>query len=412
MHAQCETRSVFPCIQPARARHVARLRRDVNTGMPWPAGRFPVLPISHMNHSNLRRALVLCVCALAMTGCGGRLVEERRERPPLREVFPPPSIETPSATAPAPRQPAAIPASGAPPTAAAGAVPSEAPAEPAAPPPQSGASLKAPADSRSLEPPALDEDGLDAREPPEGEPAPGHDLQKEFDTAPAPESSTGAPGEAASATQPPARAAETAAAIAPDAPRIIVSTRPALLVSIDGEPEYGPVDGTKLQRVMNTPSFLLKGLSGNHYLSVYDGFMWSKKLTGPWTVLTAPPRVVQEAKARALVDGEADVLAGRPDLATGQRPTLKQVNPRILVSTRPAALVVIRGEPAYEPVEGTQLSRVVNTDARLFVHRPADRTYLELAQRWYRAPSLKGPWEQVEPGGLPPGLEEAAAGNE
>jgi hypothetical protein len=168
MHAQCETRSVFPCIQPARARHVARPRRDVNTGMPWPAGRFPVLPISHMNHSNLRRALVLCVCALAMTGCGGRLVEERRERPPLREVFPPPSIETPSAIAPAPRQPAAIPASGAPPTAAAGAVPSEAPAEPAAPPPQSGASLKAPADSRSLEPPALDEDGLDAREPPEG----------------------------------------------------------------------------------------------------------------------------------------------------------------------------------------------------------------------------------------------------
>jgi hypothetical protein len=172
------------------------------------------------------------------------------------------------------------------------------------------------------------------------------------------------------------------------------------------------VEGTKLQRVMNTPAFLLKGLSGNYYLSVYDGFMRATKLSGPWTVLPEPPRVVQQAKARALVDGEADVLAGRPEAGSGQRPSLKQIVPRILVSTRPAVLVSIRGDPQYEPVEGTRLSRVVNTDARLFVHRPEDRTYLQVGERWYSAPSLDGPWEEAASAALPPGLEEAVGRND
>lgn len=362
----------------------------------------------------LCRALLLLACALALTGCGGRVFEERRERPPLREVFPPPSLEGPSAAAPAPPEAAAAPA----------ARPPEAAIDPAellqslpAQPADSGAALKPPADSGAqLKPPALGEETSDARAPSERVLDPA-DLLEEFGAAPAaeppPRQPAGEPPppaaqEPSSATQPPARAA----APANDAPRVIVSTRPALLVSIDGEPAYGPVEGTKLQRVLNTPAFLLKGVSGSYYLSVYDGFMSAKKLSGPWTVLATPPRVVQDAKARARVDGEADVLAGRPDAKTGQRPSLKQVTPRIVVSTRPAALVLIRGEPAYEPVAGTELSRVVNTDARLFVHRPADRNYLELARRWYRSSSLEGPWEQVEPGELPAGLEEAAASND
>jgi hypothetical protein len=196
------------------------------------------------------------------------------------------------------------------------------------------------------------------------------------------------------------------AAAATPALRIIVSTQPAMLVSIEGEPEFGAVGGTKLQRVLNTPAFLLKGPSGNYYLSVYDGFMRATKLAGPWSAMPEVPRVVQEAKAHALSDGETDVLAGRPDPQTGQRPSLKQVTPRIVVSTQPAALVVIKGEPMYQPIEGTRLSRVVNTDARIFVHRPEDRTYVQVGERWYRAPSLKGPWETVEGSGLPEGLEE------
>jgi hypothetical protein len=262
----------------------------------------------------------------------------------------------------------------------------------------------------SLAPPSL---GEDSTKPPSAEePLPGTSsrLEREFEPlTPAKPASEGQGETPASDAEPVAPAPEPAPApaAAAAAPRIIVSTQPAMLVSIQGQPAFAPVDGTKLQRVLNTPAFLLKGPSGNYYLSVYDGFMRATKLTGPWTVMPEAPRVVQEAKARALSDGEADVLAGRPDAQTGQRPTLKQTAPRIIVATQPAALVVIKGEPVYEPIEGTRLSRLVNTDARVFVHRPEDRTYVQVGERWYRAPSLKGPWETVEESGLPDGLEDA-----
>jgi hypothetical protein len=372
--------------------------------------------------------LIPLLCLVTIAGCGGRLTEERRQRPPLREVFPPPSIETaqPAATpappaagsAPAPAAEAAAPAAAASAAAAAATTPGSAAATPAprtdgATAPASSAeptaALKPPRGAEAaaaLEPPSLNADA----EKPGGAADPlatdtNGDLAREFEPAttqrPAAEGRSEPP---VPVDEPAPSGAKTAAQPAAEAPRIVVSTVPAVLVSIQGEPDYGPVDGTKLQRVLNTPAFLVKGVSGNYYLSVYDGFMRAGKLSGPWSVMPETPRVVQEAKARALGDGEADVLAGRPDPKTGQRPTLKQVPPRIIISTQPAALVLIQGEPIYEPVEGTRLSRVVNTDARILVHRPEDRTYLRVGERWYRAASLKGPWEPVDGSDLPEGL--------
>jgi hypothetical protein len=367
-----------------------------------------------------RHASIALVAALWLAGCGGGLIDERRERPQLREVFPPPGMEQP-----APAGAREAPGAAAPPAAASAQVPDTTgaaaegreaageamtamDAQPASPQvaddaPASTAALKAP----SLEPEATLAQDTAAEPAAPAEIGTELELDREFRSAPAPTDDARPLQADVPDTAPPETSATEAGAAQPAPLHVLVSTRPALLVSIDGQPAYGLVEGTKLQRVLNTPAFLLKGLSGNYYLSVYDGFMRASKLSGPWTVLPEPPRVVQQAKARALVDGEADVLAGRPEAGSGQRPSLKQIVPRILVSTRPAVLVTIRGDPQYEPVEGTRLSRVVNTDARLFVHRPEDRTYLQVGERWYSAPSLEGPWEQAAAAALPPGLEEA-----
>ncbi|UVL43299.1 hypothetical protein LOY55_14940 [Pseudomonas sp. B21-040] len=45
-------------------------------------------------------------------------------------------------------------------------------------------------------------------------------------------------------------------------PAIITSDVPAILVYIDGEPAYRPVDGTSLERVINTRPLLLKDAQG------------------------------------------------------------------------------------------------------------------------------------------------------
>jgi hypothetical protein len=378
----------------------------------------------------LRQVLIALLCLAALAGCAARQAKQEREaRAPLREVFPPPSLEAPPATASAnPAAPAVAAGSAAVAGVAASGVDTAAPTGNTASLKAPAPSIEVPAELRTppassepgaarLEAPSLPDAPSGAEAPPATDSGQNIDLAKEFEAIPAagaaaaaePAPSAAAPPAAASApARPAAQPAGPAAVSAPAVPKILVSNRPALLVAIQGPPTYGPVEGTKLQRVLNTPAFLVKGASGNLYLSVYDGFMTATRLAGPWTVLQSPPKVVQQAKVRAMQEGEADLLAGRPDSA-GKRLTLKQAPPpRIIVSTQPAALVVIRGDPVYEPIEGTTLSRVTNTDSRLYVNRPEDRSYLKVADRWYRAKSLKGPWEVVDPAALPEGLEEAA----
>jgi hypothetical protein len=395
----------------------------------------------------LRNLTIVLLAAALAAGCASEKAEQRRARAPLRDVFPPPTLDASAAASPAPGAatengsgaPAAVAAAGAAtgaavPGAAAGAdvPPPAAPvrqaaeeAGPTSAPAAAGttAALKPPRDAggdgRSLAPPALDEEAPSAREAPLDDALAPRSLEKEFESAPAaaaPATSRAASPSAGSASGS-AAAAPAVAAAAPSTlsaqspatvPRIVVSSKPALLVSISGKPAYGPIEGTQMQRVLNTPAFLVKSSNGKYYLSVYDGFMTAATLTGPWTVVKTAPAALTQAKARALTDGESDVLAGRPDPLTGQRPTLRNGAPRIVVATQPTALLVIRGEPLYEPVDGTRLSRLTNTDARVFVNRPEDRTYVQIGERWYRAPSLKGPWEAVDPARLPEGLDEAA----
>ncbi len=425
-----------------------------------------------MHRTVPRHALIALLAVAAAAGCTSQAEKERLARPPLREVFAPPTLEAPPAAA----APGAAPAgaAGAAPATGAAAVDANAAAFESVPAAAAGggAALKAPAPSvqapEEMRAPAAasaDSEGAHLKAPSLSEPpaaaapaaaaasaaaapapdAPGPaqepaapapdaapparaasageiDLAKEFESIPAAGASAAA-AQTAAAEPAPVPAAEEAphaaaptpvpvpssSATAPAAavPKVIVTNRPAVLVSIQGPPTYGPMPGSKLQRVLNTPAFLVKGASGNLYLSVYDGFMTAPKLAGPWSVMKTVPRVVQDAKARVLQEGEADLLAGNAD-ATGKRPSLKQPPaPRVVVATQPTALVVTRGDPVYEPVEGTKLSRVANTDSLLYVNRPEDRTYLKVGDHWYRAKSLKGPWSAVAADALPEGLEDA-----
>ena len=60
-----------------------------------------------------------------------------------------------------------------------------------------------------------------------------------------------------------------------DPPRIIFSSVPAILIYIDGNPDYKPVTGTSLQRVINTRSLLVKDGSGKLFVHVFDGWLES-----------------------------------------------------------------------------------------------------------------------------------------
>ena len=62
------------------------------------------------------------------------------------------------------------------------------------------------------------------------------------------------------------------------------------------------------------------------------------------------------------------------------------------MSETPAELILLDGEPKLDPIKGTKLSWVTNTESDLFRSAADQRYYYLVAGRWFRAEKLDGPW--------------------
>jgi hypothetical protein len=187
-----------------------------------------------------------------------------------------------------------------------------------------------------------------------------------------------------------------------DPPRIVFSTKAAILVYIDGEPVWRPVKDTKYERVLNTRVLLVRRGKDEHFVHVFDGWMTAKSLEGPWTVEKKPPRDLQAALADAKASGQVDFLLGGNPNDAKTLPSLKQGrSPVILVATTPTELIVTQGEPEFAPIAGTGLSYVKNTTGNVFRLAADQKVYVLVSGRWFRAASLEGRWEYVANDALP-----------
>lgn len=185
-----------------------------------------------------------------------------------------------------------------------------------------------------------------------------------------------------------------------DPPRIIVSQEPALLIRIDGQPVLRQVASTGLLRVINTRVLLLFDQSvGRYYCWLMNRWVAAPQLEGQWGGVADPPAGLETAKAAATQSGQVDLL-DNPD------PALKQLLqagavPAIYVSTVPAELIVLKGQPALAPIAATNILEVTDTDADLFLYTTDQAYYVLLSGRWFHAPSLQGPWAYVASEQLP-----------
>lgn len=186
-------------------------------------------------------------------------------------------------------------------------------------------------------------------------------------------------------------------------PEIIFAQKPSVLVYIDGEPKYAPLkdSGGTLWRVINTRVLLLRDAAGKHYLHLYDGFMESPALAGPWKVSAKPPAQLKRAVNAARKQADVDLLEGERDQQTNSLPSLAGISPDIYIATQPTELFVTDGEPNLAPVAGTQLLYVTNSSGNIFKHLQDNKTYILVSGRWFRAASLSGPWEFVPAKNLP-----------
>jgi hypothetical protein len=121
------------------------------------------------------------------------------------------------------------------------------------------------------------------------------------------------------------------------------------------------------------------------------------KATFPSAPQMAP--TYQQAIQGILSQGPATMSLGRIEAALAiegaqhkavRVPVLNEP-PRIVFSTSSAVLVLIHGEPTWHPVQGTSLSRVINTRA-LVLTGPAGGVYVHVLDGFMTAPTLNGPW--------------------
>lgn len=184
-------------------------------------------------------------------------------------------------------------------------------------------------------------------------------------------------------------------------PRIIFSQEPSILVLVDGTPVPRPVEGSELLRIINTRALiLLDKATGIYWLYITDHWEQSKAVEGPWSRSSNPPASLDQAKAAAVAAQQVDLLDGTD--AGGGQAKRPPAGIRVFVSTVPAELFQSTGAPDMQPVDGTQLLSVKNSEDYIFLNMADNKYYVLASGRWYRSRSLqKGPWEFVPGGELP-----------
>ncbi len=181
-------------------------------------------------------------------------------------------------------------------------------------------------------------------------------------------------------------------------PKIYFETSPSVLIFIDGEPILKEVENSSFKYVMNSPYFLvLRPSDKKYYLKGGDWWYSSKEIEKGWNSINTPPKDVSELADNAFKGDEKDVdsLAVKLDKA-----------PKLIVSIEPAELIQTDGEPKFEPVPGTELLFLTNSESDILMDISSQQYYILVSGRWYTSKNLdKGDWKYVGPKELPVDFE-------
>lgn len=168
-------------------------------------------------------------------------------------------------------------------------------------------------------------------------------------------------------------------------PEIFISTTPSILVMFDGEPIFVEIEETELEFAVNTNWDVFRHSdTSTVYLRVEDAWLEATDATGPWAPAMALPDDFSSLPETASFEPVRTHVPGRTMSA--------DTMPQVFVSTRPAELIVLDGQPIEEAIPETDLLWITNTDSDLFRSTQNNDYYFLVSGRWFRAPILAGPW--------------------
>jgi hypothetical protein len=170
-----------------------------------------------------------------------------------------------------------------------------------------------------------------------------------------------------------------------DPPAVFYSTTPAVLVNIDGDPIWSPIQSNDLKYAVNTNWDLFQyPPTGTFYLRYNQGWLQASETAGPWKAAGTLPASFSKLPAD---DNWKEVKAAVP----GTKLTAESA-PKVFVSSKPAELILLRGAPVYLLVTGTKLLWVNNTESDVFRFGKGGPVYFLVSGRWFSAPDFTGPW--------------------
>ncbi|MEI8074666.1 MAG: hypothetical protein WCH78_07955 [Bacteroidota bacterium] len=191
-----------------------------------------------------------------------------------------------------------------------------------------------------------------------------------------------------------------------DPPKIIYTKVASTLIIIDGEPKIQQDKNLNMERVINSPSLIIKNPDDKKFY-LYGGGNWytsSAVTTGYQSTKNLPSKI--KAVDAKLKEQEAAAEKNKEPIAKNTTPT------EIIISTVPAELIQTEGEASFKPIQGTSLLYADNTLDEIFKDINSQKNFILLAGRWYSSSSMNGPWNYIAADKLPADFAKIPEGSE
>lgn len=202
------------------------------------------------------------------------------------------------------------------------------------------------------------------------------------------------------------------------APKVVYTTKPTMLVLIDGEPKMQSNSTYNVDAVVNSPFTIVKNNDGRFYL--YGGKNWysAPSATGPYNYVSDIPENLQQIENAVKnkentgnSSGSDNNNSNNSSNNTNAGISNSNTIPDIIVSTQPEELIQSDGEADFAPVENTNLLYVKNSSNDIFMDVNSQQYYVLLSGRWYKAPSLKSQWQYISADNLPADFAKIPSGS-
>lgn len=175
------------------------------------------------------------------------------------------------------------------------------------------------------------------------------------------------------------------------APEVILTGEPAELIVIDGSPDIAPITGVgELSYVKNTSSPLFKLGKEWYFLASGRWFRTTQLDGGKWTFVSKLPDEFVSIPADSPVAYIRASVAGTPEARVAVLESMLPRRTSVAKDAQPEIQVTYAGEPQFETIQTTSISRATNTPYDVLLYD--NSYYLCYSGVWYIGSTPTGPW--------------------